>query len=494
MAIEAELQAQVDAQLMEQGAFAPLDLLFNSGRLIYGDYEAWRRREIELLDDVLMGDRAKILAELERAAAYARSIGLVEQPQEFFAWGVESTAVGAKAATVGAGPAVAIGARAASAVDAGPAATAGARPAVAVGAGPAAAVGARAGLAAGAGVGAANKPLRISAEPTLHRLIGCRYLPAQSAPQMDLFFDNPVVTLTNGIARALCARNAIEGQRQLDRLYVQAPNHPDLAAFDRLVSGLDDLGRPVKNPAARLQFLEAITPTARQLLGSGSRDYLSPLWRHLADALAGQAFEPGEPNLHRSFALSQAQDWVGVGESIVGEAGWWSHPPLCLRLAESALRRRRRVEALTAWCYLCWIAPDQVGVAVERLRQPDLSALWQRFLDCEEEYDEESAPSDAQGRARAGAPIRAPGAPPQTALTARDFPAWLLLHEPGLARQLSVDLPHGSSPPEERYRCVHRWIHAHRAHRQEEEMALRRSLQQSHPVLFAVLKRSVAAK
>ncbi len=451
MAIEAELQAQVDAQLMEQGTFAPLDLLFNSGRLIYGDYEAWRRREVELLDDVLMGDRAKILAELERAAAYARSIGLVEQPQEFFAWGMESVAVATGAAA-------------------------------AVGAGPAAAVSAGAGLAVGAQVGAANSPLRISAEPRLHRLIGCRYLPAQSAPQMDLFFDNPVVTLTNGIARALCARNAIEGQRQLDRLYVQAPNHPDLAAFDRLVSGLDDLGRPVENPAARLQFLEAITPTARQLLGSGSRDYLSPLWRHLADALAGQSFEPGEPNLHRSFALSQAQDWVGVAESIVGEAGWWSHQPLCLRLADSAFRRRRRVEALSAWCYLCWIAPDQAGVAVERLRQPDLSALWQRFLDCEEECEEDSAPS------------RAPGAAPGAPLTARDFPAWLLLHEPGLARQLSVDLPHGTSPPEERYRCVHRWIHAHRAHRQEEEMALRRSLQQSHPVLFAVLKRSVAAK
>jgi hypothetical protein len=327
-------------------------------------------------------------------------------------------------------------------------------------------------------VGAANKPLRISAEPALQRLISCRYLPAQSAPQLDLFFDNPVVTLTNGIARALCARNAIEGQRQLDRLYVQAPNHPDLAAFDRLVSGLDDLGRPVENPAARLQFLEAITPAARQLLGSGSRDYLSPLWRQLADALAGQAFEPGEPNLHRSFALSQAQDWVGVAESIVGEAGWWSHPPLCLRLADSALRRRRRVEALTAWCCLCWIAPEQAGVAVERLRQPDLSALWQRFLDCEEDCVPGGAPGGAQ----------------ETALTARDFPAWLLLHEPGLARQLSVDLPRGSSPPEERYRCVHRWIHAHRAHRQEEEMALRRSLQQSHPVLFAVLKRSVAAR
>jgi hypothetical protein len=419
MAIEAELQAQVDAQLMEQGAFAPLDLLFNSGRLIYSDYEAWRRREMELLDDVLMGDRGKILAELERAAAYARSIGLVEQAQEFFAWGRES-------------------------------------------------------VGAGAAVGAVNRPLRISAEPRLQRLIACRYLPAQSAPQMDLFFDNPVVTLTNGIARALCARNAAEGQRQLDRLYVQAPNHPDLAAFDRLVGGLDDLGRPVDNPAERLAFLDAIAPTARHLLGPGSRDYLSPLWRHLADALAGRPFSPEEPNLHRSFALSQAHDWNGVSESIVGDAAWWLHPALCLRLADSAFRRRRRVEALTAWCYLCWVAPDQVAAAVERLRQPDLSALWQAFLDCEED----AAPSGAPG----------------PTLIASDFPAWLLLREPGLARQLSVDLARGSSPAEERYRCVHRWIHAHRAHRQEEEMALRRSLQQSHPVLFAVLKRSVGAK
>src|SRR6478752_4534244 len=87
MSIETELQAQVDAQLMEQGAFSPLEMLFNSGRLIYGDYEAWRRREIDSLDDVLMGDPRKIADELERAAAYARRIGLVEQLQELTAWG-----------------------------------------------------------------------------------------------------------------------------------------------------------------------------------------------------------------------------------------------------------------------------------------------------------------------------------------------------------------------------------------------------------------------
>jgi hypothetical protein len=315
----------------------------------------------------------------------------------------------------------------------------------------------------GAG-GASGPALRVSSDAKLHKLVGTRYLPAQNAPQMDLFFDNPVVALTNGIARSLSARNAVESQRQLDRLYVQAPNHSDLAAFDQLVRGLDDLSRPVEDPAGRLEFLTAIAPTARHLLGPGSRDYLSPLWRHLADSLNGRPYSPDEPDLHRSFALSQAQDWAGVSESVVAESEWWLHAPLCLRLTDSSFRRRRRVEALTAWCHLCWLAPGEAAAGVARLRQPDLSGLWQAFNECDEEEG----------------------------LDAREFPAWLLLHEPGLARQLSVDLPRGDSAEEENYRCVHRWIHAHRAHRQDEEMALRKQLQQSQPVLFGVLKRSVA--
>lgn len=80
---------------------------------------------------------------------------------------------------------------------------------------------------------------------------------------------------------------------------------------------------------------------------------------------------------------------------------------------------------------------------------------------------------------------------PGGGLVPADFPAWLLLQEPWLARQLSVDLPHGNSAAEEHYRCVHRWVHAHRVQRQEEEMALRKQLQQSHPVLFEVLKRGL---
>jgi hypothetical protein len=416
-AIDTSLQAQVDAQLLEQGVFAPLELLFNSGRLLYSDYESWRRREIELLDGALMGNPDKIKAELEQAVSYARRIKLVEQVQEFHPWhqGTPADEV------------------------------------------------------------SNNRPLRISMDSQLQRLIGSRYVRTQSVPQLDLFFDNPVVALTNGIVQALTTRNLASAQRQLDQLYAQAPTHADLAAFDQLLAALGHLGHPVADPRQELVFLLEITPTARRLLGAQSRDLLSPLWVQLGDAVRSMAFDAHEPTLHRSFALSQAQDWAGVSDSVLSEPGWQQHAPLCLRLAESAFNRRQRVAALAAWCHVCWQAPAEASQAVGRLRQPELTTLWQRFLDDE---------PDPQGGERAS-----PAAGPTT-LTEADFPAWLLLKEPGLALPLAEDLATGT-PAEESYRCVHRWIHARRARRQSEELALRKALQASHPALFRVLKQSV---
>jgi hypothetical protein len=196
----------VDAQLLEQGVFSPLELLFTSGRLLYSDYESWRRCDIELLDGVLMGNTEKIKAELEQAAGYARRIGLVEQPQDFYTWHTQAP-----------------------------------------------------------DAGEAERPLRISLDRQLQRLIGSRYVRAQSVPQMDLFFDNPVVALTNGIVQALSARNLSNAQRQLDQLYAQAPTHCDLAAFDQLLAALGRLGHPVGEPREELAFLLEVTPTARRL-------------------------------------------------------------------------------------------------------------------------------------------------------------------------------------------------------------------------------------
>lgn len=57
--------------------------------------------------------------------------------------------------------------------------------------------------------------------------------------------------------------------------------------------------------------------------------------------------------------------------------------------------------------------------------------------------------------------------------------------------QLAADLPKGRTPGEEHYRCIHRWVHARRANRSQEEIGLRKMLQASHPVLFRALKRTV---
>ena len=114
---------------------------------------------------------------------------------------------------------------------------------------------------------------------------------------------------------------------------------------------------------------------------------------------------------------------------------------------------------------------------MRKLRQPELTTLWQRFLDDE---------PDAQGAERAHRPRDGR----QARCTESDFPAWLLLNEPGLALPLAEDLATGTSA-EESYRCVHRWIHARRARKQADELALRKNLQAIHPALFRVLKQSV---
>jgi hypothetical protein len=410
--IDAELQAQVDAQLLEHGAFTPLDLLIDSGRLGIDDYEAWRRREIDFLEDALMGSRDKIREQIEAASHYARRIGLVEQPQEFYAWGSDAHG---------------------------------------------------------------DKPLRISPDPQWHRLVAGRYIPAQDTPQMDLFFDNPVVALTNGLVRALSARNTNDAQRLLDHLYAKAPNHTDLAAFDRLVAASEHLNRPVDDTRQELELLRALTPVAKRLLGFQARNLLAPLWRQLADALEAGAYMADEPELHRSFALSQAQDWVGVSDSVIGESRWQLHPPLCLRLAQSAFHRRDRILALTAWFQLCWNAPMQAADALDHHRHADggVTALWQRYVASVDDLPPQV------------------GAPEYE--SAADFPAWLILHEPGLTQQLDADLGRGDTAAEEHFRSVHRWVEARRANRQDEEMALRKTLQAAHPALFHYLKRRITA-
>ena len=54
-----QVQAAVQQLVMEQGEYAPLELLLATNRLAYEDYRAWREGRLETLDAVLADGTAE---------------------------------------------------------------------------------------------------------------------------------------------------------------------------------------------------------------------------------------------------------------------------------------------------------------------------------------------------------------------------------------------------------------------------------------------------
>jgi len=400
--IDASLQSQIDNQLMEQGAFTPVEFLISIGRLAYADYERWRMGEIEFLDELLLGNPKRIRAQLKSAIAYAEKIGLIAEPQEFDAWHLEGQ----------------------------------------------------------------STKLKLSADETMHHQLSLRFVSRRDSPNFDMFFDSPVVVLVNSIVKSLLRRSLGDARHYLDELYQIEPNYADLATFDQLVEALEQSDQPAIDPRAELLKLQQLSPHARQLLGTQCRDFLVPLWRRLANALEGLAFSSVTPNLHNSYALAQAQDWTGVSQSILNETGWWLDETLCLRLAECGHLRQSRHEVLLAWCHLCWqFSPKATQLLDSGLwADPNINNLWHQYCTLEEELDlEEAMPTE-------------------------DFPAWLLLCEPGLAHSLNWDLPKIDTAATQLYQLTHQLVVVRQAGEFGDELELRKALQVRQPALLRYFK------
>lgn len=76
----------VDRLLLEQGVYAPLELLLAEGRLSFFDYEAWRCGGIATLEKLLTGNPEPIRALLEQAGRYAAALGLRAERREHLSW------------------------------------------------------------------------------------------------------------------------------------------------------------------------------------------------------------------------------------------------------------------------------------------------------------------------------------------------------------------------------------------------------------------------
>jgi hypothetical protein len=297
------------------------------------------------------------------------------------------------------------------------------------------------------GWGGLDVALRIGSHASLVRGCAASFAPPPDRPQLDLFQDSSALLLEEEIGRALAERRTERAREMVARLMAQDSGHPRLHGFLRLIQTIDDAG--ALSPKVRLRELEAIEPLARELLGHRSRDFLAPLWTALAESLAGRAFDPGTPRLHAAFAWERAGRWDAVCHAVQAQPDWRGQPLLLLAHAQACWRRRDLAAARRDWMWLCWEHPLDAERAFIAPQLPDrrLADLWGAFGDLD------------------------------PALPTEDFPAWLLLREPGAA----ASVPPDSAPPDERgaaYRLLCRLVGG------EDDIDLRRELAEVHPELL----------
>ncbi|AGA33938.1 hypothetical protein TVNIR_2286 [Thioalkalivibrio nitratireducens DSM 14787] len=206
-------------------------------------------------------------------------------------------------------------------------------------------------------------------------------------------------------------RNAADADASFERLCRIAPNHAGLGEYEILVLYARHIEQaaPVAPEACAEELAalrEEIAPLAHTRLRAQARDYLAPAWRRLAAALPRADFDPNDPDLHASYAETQIPDWDAVIASVQAVADHAQHPALLARLAQAFQHRQRPEAATLAWARCSERAPEMSPADLLRAASP---RLYRRAL-MFEELDEPLEPTD--------------------------FPAWLLLREPGLVHHL----------------------------------------------------------
>jgi hypothetical protein len=290
-------------------------------------------------------------------------------------------------------------------------------------------------------------PLQIGHHAGLVQACAAAQVPPPDRRQLDLFQDSSAQLLAGEIGQALAERRTDQARALVARLMRQDPRHRHLRGFLRLIQALDLVG--TADPRGRLQELESITPLARALLGHRDRDLLAPLWVALAESIAERPFDPRTPQLHASLAWARAGRWESVRAAVEAEPRWRDQPVLVLAHGEACWRLRDLLAARRDWMGLCWDHPLEAEGAFATATFPDrrLADLWGAFGDLE------------------------------PALEIEDFPAWVLLSEPGMA----VAVPPEAAPADERgaaYHLLRRLI------RGDDRIALRRELAEVHPELL----------
>lgn len=320
--------SDIDQHLTRQGNFCLIDWLLVQNILLYPHYEAWRYGKQAHLDDALQIDHVSLQALLSDVENHCNALGLCSETQDFHHWGSE-------------------------------------RPNL----------------------------LSASKNRDTHHQFTRQWLKPQDRPQLDLFMDNAAVVAENHLCGALAGRQFDLAGEHLNILAELNAQHPQLGGYRDLINYgqhmLANSQMEAEQITTELNGLQQeVLPLAVEILGQSARDYLAFAWRRLADNLTGIAFDPENPQYHRSFALEQIPDWPGVQQCLIDDPLLYRQPPLLERLALSCNALQQNEKGLLLWCILFEQHSDYASEAIGRHAYLAVNDLWQDFWEMEEMLNE----------------------------------------------------------------------------------------------------------
>jgi hypothetical protein len=304
--------------------------------------------------------------------------------------------------------------------------------------------------------GESPQPLRFSVDKNFDQCFNKRYRRPEQQPQLDLFSDTPSTYLVNLAIQSLIEGDIEESRRAVEQLCDTAPDQPHLGELEQILEAVERLGTPVVDLKGEfLALRDHLAPRVEQLLGRESPALLIPLWQRIATDLQTCEFQEDRPEFHLSYAAGRAMDWRCVVQSVEGETEWQTKSVLLIRHAQACTHLHQQAAAHESWFRLLWQYPEQ-GSALESSSDRELRHLWREFHELDPE------------------------------LESGDFPAWLILDNPGflhVAPHVEKALPCPDS-----YRTLYRLkvITSQCANQNldEESIALRAQLQKENPALF----------
>ena len=294
----------VDDLIAAHGAYSPLALLLETGRLAQDDYDAWCRGEQGTLDAALT----------EGVEATRR---LVEQLDQWARTRVDLTP--AEFSLVGTGE-------------------------------------------------IAGKELIASANAEFDALLRTEFRAAEHPCQDDIFLQAQGTPASRELTEALLTRDIAKVELLLSRLEKIDPPHSALENGRELMAALlADSPSNREEALARLRLLShRWVPAANAVLRDHAFGFMQKFWLDVGNALSGWAFDTEHPTRHASWAYGRAGDWERAKQAIVQECDHTNQPILMARLAEAEWHLDHRDHALHHHFTLCWSDPGYFEEVIAR--------------------------------------------------------------------------------------------------------------------------------